>query len=272
LPPHSQPWLSKGNPPEQPFQVQSPAHQEINDSPGGHSTGNPSGDLFPIYDPGYLVWLAKSYFTENNGIFYREYQGGGSRHMCSSAENVFSGCLRPGLKVWLDTNSLVWDEAGQAANEAVYGNPGDLGVGRRAYCEQKFRGPPVPGLYTVCYATAHGSKPGEPGFNDPQKITHPQEGVDNEFILSMVITKDASGTTFLAIPKPDYRRYSLLPTVALDTEGPKLVPFVCTSCHGGKYNPTTRKVDGSSFLPIDPELMSLRAQRIRPSRKRRSGK
>ena len=51
-------------------------------------------------------------------------------------------------------------------------------------------------------------------------------------------------------------KYTLLPTVKLDTEGPKLVPFVCISCHGGTYNATTRKVDGSSFLPLDLNLLS----------------
>ncbi|MGB8693104.1 MAG: hypothetical protein WCD08_06310 [Steroidobacteraceae bacterium] len=259
LPLHSQPWLTKPNGPGQLSQVQTPAHQEINDSVGGSATGNPSGDLYQVLADGETGWLSQPYYTDNNGIFYREGLHG---HICSSVENVYSGCNRLGLKVWLDTNSPLWDEAEQAANEAIYGNPGDLGVGRRAYCEQKMRGPPVPGLYTVCYATAHGITPGNAGFNNPQTITHPGEGVGSDFILSMVITKDASGTVFLALKRPnDYPtfstfRYKLLPAVGLDTEGEKLLPFVCTSCHGGKYNPNTRKVDGASFLPLDPELLA----------------
>jgi hypothetical protein len=68
----------------------------------------------------------------------------------------------------------------------------------------------------------------------------------------MIIKKDPSGTVFLAIGKD----HKLLPSVNLDTEGPKFVPFACIACHGGTYNATTRKVDGSSFLPLDPNLLS----------------
>jgi hypothetical protein len=258
LPPRSQPWLTKNNGPGALSQVQTPANQVIDDSPGGHSTGNPSGDLFPAYSSAEPGWLTRFYYTADNGQTFREDTGSPRRHLCASGENVDLGCARSGLKVWLDTNSLLWDEPGQGANEAVYGNPIDIGVGRRTACEQKMRGPPVPGLYTVCYATAHGVPPGQPGFNDPQTITHPQEGFSNDFILSMVIAKDATGTVFLAIKNQPSNNnlYGLLPAVSLDTEGPKFVPFVCLSCHGGTYNPATRKVDGASFLPLDPELLA----------------
>jgi hypothetical protein len=47
-----------------------------------------------------------------------------------------------------------------------------------------------------------------------------------------------------------------LTTVGLDTEGQKPLPFVCMSCHGGRYNPSTRKVDGASFLPLNPGLLA----------------
>src|SRR5205814_10102677 len=112
----------------------------------------------------------------------------------------------------------------------------------------------VPGIYTVCYATAHGAQPGQPGFNDPYAIRNPTSGVGNDFILSMVITKDASGTVFLVLGKN--AKYTLSPSVGLDTEGQKPVPFVCMSCHGGTYNANTRKVDGASFLPLDPQLLA----------------
>jgi len=110
------------------------------------------------------------------------------------------------------------------------------------------------GWTTTCYATAHGPTAGLPGFNDPATITHPIEGIGSDFILSMVINKDPTGTTFMALAKNG--KYVLLPSVGLDTEGQKLLPFVCMSCHGGTYNPVTRKVDGSSFLPLDPELLA----------------
>jgi hypothetical protein len=229
LPPHSQRWLTKPNGQGQLTQVQVPTQypnvdaEVCRDTPGQVTTAYAAADA---------IWL------------------GNFQDLCNQAYG--SGLF--GLNYWLDTHTLLWDEPVQAANEAVYGNPGDLGVGRRAYCEQKLRGPPVPGMYTVCYATAHGIQPGQPGFNDRGIITHPSEGVGDDFILSMVITKDASGTVFLAFGKNN--KYPLLPTVNLDTEGPKLVPFACTSCHGGKYNPNTHKVDGASFLPLDPNLLA----------------
>jgi hypothetical protein len=281
LPGHSQPWLTKPNGPGLPYQVETPAHQEFNDALGAGATGNSSGDLSPVYDPAYVAWLGRPYtwsagyavgprgpavdpaalyaFRPDAGVAVATTGGGWSPPVqpspaCSTTDDIRSGCARPGLKIWLDTNSLLWDEPGQAANEAVYGNARDLGVGRRAYCEQRMQGPPVPGIYTVCYATAHGPTAVQAGFNDPQTITHPGEGVGSDFILSMVITKDPSGTAFLAFSGSG--KYSLKPTVQLDTEAPKLVPFACLSCHGGTYNAVTRKVDGASFLPLDPELLA----------------
>ena len=120
------------------------------------------------------------------------------------------------------------------------------------------------GITTTCYATAHGIVPGQPGFNDLNTITQPGEGTGDDFILAMVITKDPRGSTFLVLLRdsvtrdnsrvPSYGR--LAEQVSLDTEGPKYVPHVCLSCHGGKYNATTRRVDGASFLPLDPGLLA----------------
>jgi hypothetical protein len=226
LPPHSQQWLTKSNGAGALAQVQTP------DQSSDYDCRGPSGQLSLAYTPAAVVWL------------------GNFQDAC----NIAYGPGRFGLNFWLDINSLLWDDPGQAANEAVYGNPGDLGVGRRTFCEQKLRGPPVTGMYTVCYATAHGIPPGQAGFNDPQVITHPHEGGGDDFLLSMVITKDASGSAFLVFSNAG--QYSMSPTVRLDTEGAKLVPFACLSCHGGKYNATTRKVDGASLLPLDPGLLA----------------
>jgi hypothetical protein len=158
-----------------------------------------------------------------------------------------------GFVRWLDVGIKLWYEQFQSQQEAVYGNPLDLGVGRRAFCVQEMKGPPHPGYKTVCYATAHGATPGTPGFNDSATITHPAPSPGStDFILAMMIIKDQTGTTFLVSNGTDL----VLPTVRLDTEGPKFVPFACISCHGGTYNAATRKVDGSSLLPLDPGLLS----------------
>jgi hypothetical protein len=164
--------------------------------------------------------------------------------------------LPVGLDVWLDMGwnrpgfAKVWDLPAQQVEEAVYGNSGDLGVGRRSFCAQKTRTAYLPGVYTVCYASAHGIAPGEPGFNDPSLITQP--GTDQNRLLTMVITKEPTGSVFMVFAPLE--PYTLSPTVTLDTQGEKHVPHACLSCHGGTYNPLTHKVDGASFLPIDPGL------------------
>ena len=245
LPARSQHWLTKNNGAGSLAQVQIPANPFDPEHPCTPLTtheptlndctqydvdqhtinqGVYPGDLTTApYDPASLGWLTQT-----------------------SVDNW----VKTGFRRWLDVTLPLW--ADQDGNEAVYGNPLDLGVGRRAACAQEMKGLPHPGLKTVCYATAHGAIPGTPGFNDPAAITHPGAGVGDDFILSMVIVKDPTGTTFVVFSGAA----TLLTTVKLDTEGPKFVPFACISCHGGTYNATTRKVDGSSFLPLDPGLLS----------------
>jgi hypothetical protein len=43
----------------------------------------------------------------------------------------------------------------------------------------------------------------------------------------------------------------LIPSVALDREGPKFVPQMCLACHGGYYDDQSHTVRGASFLPFD---------------------
>jgi len=243
LPAHSQHWLTKNNGagslaqlqiPANPFDPEHPCsplstRNDCDQYDANNHTVNQGvypGDLTTVpYDPASLGWLTQT-----------------------SVDNW----VKTGFRRWLDVTLPLWGDQFQDANEAVYGNPLDLGVGRRAACAQEMKGPPHPGLKTVCYATAHGAIAGTPGFNDPATITHPQSGVGNDFILSMVIVKDPTGTTFLAFSSAG----TLITTVKLDTEGPKFLPFACISCHGGTYNATTRKIDGASFLPLDPGLLS----------------
>ena len=160
------------------------------------------------------------------------------------------------FKSWINTSPLPNSPLGRSADEAVYGNASDLGVGRRADCFQEIKGLPVPGLRTVCYAAAHGIAPGMPGFNDLAVITRPAPGQAADFILAMMIIKDPQGTQFLVFNKVNGNTTTLAPTASLDGEGPKFVPHTCTPCHGGKYNPRTNRVDNSQFLPLDPQLLA----------------
>jgi hypothetical protein len=197
-----------------------------------------SGLLSLSYGPDSATWLGENIFAKQlpNGEWATDPDG------------------PQGFVRWLDIDLDLWTQPEQFANEAVYGNPLDLGVGRRAACAQRMMPAPDPGLKTVCYATAHGPVPGTAGFNDLNTINHPEAGVTDDFILSMVIVKEPAGTTFLVLSRAG--DFTLLPTVKLDTEGPKIVPFACISCHGGTYNATTRRVDGASFLPLDPGMLS----------------
>jgi hypothetical protein len=160
------------------------------------------------------------------------------------------------FRSWMNNTAVPGNPLGQWNVEAWYGNSGDLGVGRRTDCFQEVKGPPVSGLRTVCYAAAHGIAPGKPGFNDLATITAPGRGQGAGFILAMMIIKDPAGTQFLVFNAVDATHTKLANTATLDTEGPKLVPHTCISCHGGQYNPTTRLVDNAQFLPLDPELLS----------------
>lgn len=64
----------------------------------------------------------------------------------------------------------------RVAEAAVYGNVTDLGYGRRTNCTREMKGPPVPGIVTMCYTTSHGPGPGESGFADPMTITRAAAG------------------------------------------------------------------------------------------------
>jgi hypothetical protein len=229
LPAHPGTWLTKSNGPGTAAEIQTPRR------PGcDFEDWYCPGPLSPAVPPGLIVpW---------DGI----------------ANSWLGFGVYPGLLSWLNVQIPLWDNPDQWGNEAVYGNLGDLGFGRRTACWQGARPPPNPAFVTICYAAAHGAAPGEPGFADPDVVTHPVEGMGDGFILSMMIVKDPTGSVFMAFgpggsPRLQYR---LLPEATLDTEGPKFIPFACLSCHGGKYNPQTRKVEGAQLLPLDPGLLA----------------
>jgi hypothetical protein len=181
--------------------------------------------------------------------------------------------------------------------EAVYGNVGDLGFGRRTNCITQFNGPPlVPGIYTVCYATNHGTGPGQPGFASAAVITRAAAGEDPPPTGSppcsagpraspctknpwgslprtaSVIIKGPLGFQFMSMSlgqpmlafDPGAQNYGplwyslpvLLPAVVMDTEGPKRPPHACLSCHGGNYDTASGRVQGATLLPLDPALLA----------------
>jgi hypothetical protein len=47
----------------------------------------------------------------------------------------------------------------------------------------------------------------------------------------------------------------LQPMIVFDSEGAKAVPHSCIACHGGRWNPATKRVDGGTLLPLDPNVL-----------------
>ena len=52
--------------------------------------------------------------------------------------------------------------------------------------------------------------------------------------------------------------YTLSLTSRFDSEGSKFAPNTCIACHGGRLDPVTHKVEGASFLPVDPARITAR--------------
>ncbi|MEO6525905.1 MAG: hypothetical protein ABIP93_04720 [Gemmatimonadaceae bacterium] len=140
--------------------------------------------------------------------------------------------------------------------QAVYGNPTDLGFGRRTSCAQGDTGPPG-FLTTICWATSHGPGAGEAGFADPTVIT--QAATQSNLIrTTTVIIKDATGMRFRVFGPPTggggYDAEPSAPSnfILLDSEGKKFAPNACMACHGGTYDTATKRVLGASLLPLNP--------------------
>ncbi len=54
-------------------------------------------------------------------------------------------------------------------------------------------------------------------------------------------------------------------TIAFDSQGPKSVPHACLSCHGGRYDATSRLVQGASLLPLIPGDLVFASPSVRAS-------
>jgi hypothetical protein len=209
----------------------------------------------------------------------------GTTVYCLGPVKQLLGETKPPFVEW--GNPFQFDLAyDQTRYEAVYGNTEDLGFGRRTDCKQWMLAPPEPGIHTICYATSHGPPPGASGFGNPQVITEAANGVNFTYSGAVLhdpwggmprsatmIIQSPKGTTFLAMTpgvwdlsrgaeqaglswEPGWAQFpQLTHAIAMDTEGPKPVPHSCIACHGGRYNATTKRVDGASLLPLDPGLL-----------------
>jgi hypothetical protein len=143
---------------------------------------------------------------------------------------------------------------------AVYGNLGDLQIGRDMNCVKSTNG------NIACYVTNYGPAPFVNGAENPLWA-----GVNHEFPALAQATEDAiakrdpfatvamvynqsaassqsaNAVTFYVF-KGDGSRLRL---PALDAEGGKSNPRMCMACHGGTYDAATHSVTGAQFLPFD---------------------
>jgi hypothetical protein len=137
-----------------------------------------------------------------------------------------------------------WGYGGKAyANggplHANYNNVTELGSSRSTYCEEQIT---KADRYTICTAE---------GPNSVSLIIKGTQGTRFGFYLP------ASGA-----PSSYWvENWSSSPMATFDSEGPKYVPQVCMSCHGGTFNPRTGLVDGATLLPVDPGLVDAGANR-----------
>lgn len=135
---------------------------------------------------------------------------------------------------------------------ARFVDPLDLGVGRDVVCAQMGSRRTA---RTLCYAASYGPDPMSIAFGDVAgALSNLQTTTSRRGVTAIV--QDRAGLSFFAFkftpPDGGYSEDVLSPTITLDATGPRNVPHACLACHGGRFNPTTMRVEGATLLPIDP--------------------
>jgi hypothetical protein len=124
------------------------------------------------------------------------------------------------------------NQSGQTVVTSLYRNTNDLGFWRDMNCTQTL-GRGTGGCYVTNYR------------NEGDKAA----GAANLGTVAMNVSS-AGVTRFYAFG-PDG---TISPSVALDSEGPKFLPRVCDTCHGGSYNGASSDM-GSVFREFEPSLL-----------------
>jgi hypothetical protein len=131
---------------------------------------------------------------------------------------------------------------------AIYYNDGDLQFGRDMHCKKSASNAAISACYVTNY-TANGSPGGDPNVALDNAINHP--GTD---VATVAMENDpslgANAVSFFVFDKASTGG-ALLPAAALDTQGPKFMPRLCTACHYGDFQASNKKVSGARFLPFD---------------------
>jgi hypothetical protein len=148
-----------------------------------------------------------------------------------------------------DTFTEWWFLAGFGNNDdtkAFYRNEQDLGFGREMHCRVTERAFGIIPLKAACYVTNYFDE------NAAAAGANPQATVAMDFDVNRA---DSVRFYVYAGPNdpqcPTDKPRCRLNNVALDGGGAKAVPQLCLNCHGGTFDPATKKIFGAHFLPFD---------------------
>jgi hypothetical protein len=172
------------------------------------------------------------------------------------------GGSRDTLTHWKQTNGFAISalSGGQpcaAPNQgefcAAYFNNGDLKFGRDMHCRVT-----NPNGATACYVANFG----QVGTDDAPLAMTDVQNYENSGQAQMGVTQPGATVTMEYDPVTtdklagvQFWAYDIngnyFPKPALDSQGGKPIPDICTACHQGAYQPATQTVAGASFLPFD---------------------
>lgn len=139
---------------------------------------------------------------------------------------------------------------------AWYRNEFDLGFGRQMHCRTVTPGPfGLPSKY-ACYVTNFKNE--NDAFNNTPLLQLRDPAGE---AATVAMTWKQSSDPAVRIRYYAYSQTGArLTTAALDGGGPKAVPGLCLSCHGGQHN-ADDTVTGSHFLPFDQVSLPMASAR-----------
>jgi hypothetical protein len=136
------------------------------------------------------------------------------------------------------------------ADVVVYYNTNELGLGRELGCTEfndgtATNGTPLIGV--ACYVTNYGTALGDVVNSLPLAIEglHPRDTLCITYRPSLPANYQVQFYAYNG--DGDRREWAIL-----DTLGPRPVPQVCLSCHGGSYDSERHLAKYARFLPLDP--------------------
>jgi hypothetical protein len=145
---------------------------------------------------------------------------------------------------WLAANGF---EQGFHANDVVFFNPNEIGLGRRVNCRKRTE-------FSVPVVACYNTKFGEVGGNVDEMLEDTADQIAPGDVVAMEFSfggLSASRNVKFYIYGPDGK---LKTHTAFDTEGSvKFVPNVCLHCHGIGTRQDLDPVTHAKFVALDPQ-------------------